>query len=72
MNKIFKDRLRYALNRKQSIFFLKKMLWANFGHFLALFGPRNLFLVPGIYFGTYDFGPVRPSVRTSVRPGFIS
>ena len=44
------------------------MLWANFGHFLALFGPRNLFLVPGIYFGTYDFGPVRPSVRPSVRP----
>ena len=44
------------------------MLSAIFGHFLALFGPTNLFLVPGIYFGTYDFGPVRTSVRPYVRP----
>ena len=28
-------------------------------------------MVPGIYFGTYDFGPVRPYVCTSVRPSGI-
>ena len=51
----------------KAFFSWKKMIRAIFGHFLALFGPRNLFLVPGIYFGTYDFGPVRTSVRPSVR-----
>ena len=70
MNKIFKDRLWYALNRKQSSFFLKNKYY---GRFLAIFW---LFLVPGIYFWSPEFisGPMIsvPSVRPSVRDLFLN